>query len=294
MRSSLRLNPGRKARPVGGFAGGGGGASDPPAFGRAAAIMRDRRHIADRGDGEAGGLQGAQRRLAPRAGAAHIHVERAHAVLLRLAGAVLGGDLRREGRRFARALEALPAGRRPGDGVALDVGDGDQGVVECGVHMRDAGRNVLALAPAHARGGRSRHAQPVPLVLFLLACDRPRLALAGARIGVGALAAHRQALAMALAAETAQIHQPLDVHRDLAPEVALDHIVAVDGLADADHLILGQLVDALVRRHVRLLADLAGLGATDAVDVGQGDLDMLLRRDVDACDSRHSRVSLSA
>src|SRR5205085_827575 len=56
----------------------------------------------------------------------------------------------------------------------------------------------------------------------LLAGDRPGLALAGAGVGVGALAAHRQALAVAQAAIAAEVHQPLDVHCGLAPEVAFD------------------------------------------------------------------------
>src|SRR5690606_32353658 len=73
-------------------------------------------------------------------------------VFLRLPGAILGGDLSREGRRLARALEALSARRRPGNRVALRVGDGDHRVVEGRADMSDARRNVLALATANARG----------------------------------------------------------------------------------------------------------------------------------------------
>src|SRR5262245_40924997 len=47
-------------------------------------------------------------------------------------------------------------------------------------------------------------------------------ALAGARVGARALSAHRQAQAVALAAPGAEVDQPLDVHRDFAPQVALD------------------------------------------------------------------------
>src|SRR6185295_2232962 len=79
--------------------------------------------------------------------------------------------------------------------------------------------------------------------LFLLAGDRARRPLAGPRVGVGALAAHRQALAVAQAAVAAEVHQPLDVHRHLAAQIALDLVVAVDHLADADDLVIGQLVD---------------------------------------------------
>src|SRR6266498_4128091 len=52
----------------------------------------------------------------------------------------------------------------------------------------------------------------------------PRLAraLARARVGARALAAYRQSLAMANAAIAAEVHQPLDAHRHLAAQVALD------------------------------------------------------------------------
>src|ERR1700687_230153 len=89
---------------------------------RTATVMRDRGHVADRCDGEAGRLQRAQCRLAPRARPRRLHLERVHAVLLRLLGGVFGVDLRGVRRRFARALETHGARRRPGDSVALRVG----------------------------------------------------------------------------------------------------------------------------------------------------------------------------
>src|SRR5918994_6432918 len=125
-----------------------GPALDPTPLARPTAVVRNRRDVADRGDGEADALQGAQRRLATRARAAHLDLERLHAMLHRLPAGVLGRDLGGEGGRFARSLEALAAGRGPGDRVALGIGDGDHGVVERGGDMGDAGRDVLALAPA--------------------------------------------------------------------------------------------------------------------------------------------------
>src|SRR5207248_2694338 len=129
-------------------------------------------------------------------------------------------------RRLARALETLLARRRPGDGVALSVGDGDDGVVERGVHVRDARDDVLALLAAGARGGgggatrggcRLGH-DPVPYLLryFFLAGDRLGRALAGTRIGVRALAVDRQPAAMPQAPVAGEVHQSLDVHRHFA------------------------------------------------------------------------------
>src|SRR5262249_46265990 len=186
------LNKGRAARPDKN--------SDAAALGRTAAVVRDRRDVADRGDRQPHRLQRTQRRFAARAGAAHLDLERAHAVLHRLAPGILRRHLRGERRRLARALEALLARRRPGDGVALRVGDGHNGVVERGVHVRDARDDVLAFAAARTRAGRGGATRggcwlghdPVLLDLlrdFLLASNRLGGALWGGRGwggGVGA------------------------------------------------------------------------------------------------------------
>src|SRR5476651_163683 len=78
---------------------------------------------------------------------------------------------------------------------------------------------------------------------FLLAGDRLGRPLAGAGIGVGALTADRQALAVTQAPVAAQIHQALDVHRHVAAQIALDQKVAVDDFADLDDFGLGQVAD---------------------------------------------------
>ena len=57
--------------------------------------MRDRSHVADRGDNEANGLQRAQRRLAARTGARNFHFQRAHAVIDSLATGIFGGPFPR-------------------------------------------------------------------------------------------------------------------------------------------------------------------------------------------------------
>src|SRR5438270_9714795 len=134
---------------------------DAPALARPAAVMRDRRDVTDRGDGEARGLQRAQCRFTSRARPRDLDFEGAHAVLHRLLRRIFGRDLRGERRRFARTLEAIAARRCPGDGVALRVGDRDHRIVERRVHVRDARSDVLALAAANAsRCGFFAHAQP--------------------------------------------------------------------------------------------------------------------------------------
>src|SRR5690606_5797094 len=113
---------------------------------------------------------------------------------------------------------------------------------------------------------------------LLLAGNGNRLALAGAGFGMGALAAHRQALAMAQTAVAAQVHQALDVHRDLAAEVTLDLVIAVDRLADLQHFGIGQLVDPTLGRQADLVADFLRLHRANAIDVGECNHDPLVGR----------------
>src|SRR5690242_3005145 len=125
-------------------------------------------------------------------------------------------------------------------------------------------------------------------VLFLLPRDRLGRTLAGARIGMRALTADRQRAAMAQAAIGAKVHQPLDVHRHLAAEIAFDLVVAVDRLTDRQHLGVRQLVDATLHRNADLLHDLLGEGRADAMDVLQRDHDALVGWDVDASNTGHA------
>src|SRR5689334_12603956 len=126
---------------------------------------------------------------------------------------------------------------------------------------------------------------------LLLAGDRLRRSFAGARIGVGALAADRQVAAMAQAAIAAEILQPLDVELHLAPQIALDHVVAVDHLADLQHLGVGQLRHPPLLRDVHFFHDLVGLLAPDSMDVLQRDHHALVGRDVDTSDTGQGRYS---
>src|SRR5919202_1714732 len=130
--------------------------SDAAALGGPATVVRGGRHVLDRPDLQAGGLQRTDRRLPARAGALDEHVDLAHAVLLRAARCGLGRHLRRERGGLARALEADLAGRRPRDHGAGRVGDGDDRVVERALDVRVAVGDVLLLLAARLarRAGR--------------------------------------------------------------------------------------------------------------------------------------------
>src|SRR6476659_5225088 len=111
---------------------------------------------------------------------------------------------------------------------------------------------------------------PIRLALgrdLLLAGNGFGRTLAGAGVGVGALAMDRQALAVTQTPIAAEIHQPLDVHGNLAPQIAFDHVVAVDHLADLQHLLVGQLRYPTLHRDVDLRHDVLGILLADAMDV---------------------------
>src|SRR5690625_5033338 len=115
--------------------------------------------VGDGADLQASGLQGADRGLAPRAGALDEDVDLLHPVLLGLAGGGFSSHLRGVGGGFARALEADLAGGGPGDDGAGGVGDGDDGVVERrldeGVALVDVLAGLAARFASSSRGTRS-------------------------------------------------------------------------------------------------------------------------------------------
>src|SRR5689334_20420475 len=141
------------------------------------------------------------------------------------------------------------------------------------------------------RASPTRHSPFATRQLLLLAGDRLGRTLARARIGVGALTAHRQAATMTQAAIAAEVHQTLDVDADFATQVALDEIVAVDHFADLQHFLVGELADATIQRDLHLLHDLASVLLADAMDVLKRDQHALVGRDIDAGDTGHGLLS---
>src|SRR5215470_13733488 len=97
----------------------------------------------------------------------------------------------------------------------------------------------------------------------------------GACIGARTLAAHRQSPAVANAAPGAEVHQALDVHRGLTPQVALDRELG-DLRADGVDLRLGEIF------HLGRGADACGRargpgpGAAHTIDMGEPDPHVLV------------------
>src|SRR5262249_22968260 len=103
----------------------------------------------------------------------------------------------------------------------------------------------------------------------LLAGDRLRGTFARARVGVRALTANRQTFAMTQAAIAAEVHEALDVHRHFAAQVAFDHVLAVDDLADLNDFGVRELIDAALLFDADALANLDRIHGADAMDVAQ-------------------------
>src|SRR5207249_1987066 len=127
---------------------------------------------------------------------------------------------------------------------------------------------------------------------LLLARNRAPRPLLGARVGVRALAAHRQSLAMPRAAVRPDVHQPLDVHRDLGPKRALDLVVPLDHLAQPRDLRVAQVTHARIRIDAGLRENLLRVSRADAVDVREGVQNFLVAWQVDARYACHGVLSL--
>ena len=124
------------------------GGSDAATLGGTNPIMRDRGDVADRGNVETHSRKTAQRAFATRARTLHFDFKRANAMFSSLLARIVSGNLRGIGGRLAAPLEAHRAGTGPADRIALSIGDGDHGVVEAGVDVRNtAGDVYLVTAP---------------------------------------------------------------------------------------------------------------------------------------------------
>ena len=127
---------------------------------------------------------------------------------------------------------------------------------------------------------------------LLLAGDGALRALAGARVGLGALAADREAHAVATTLVAADLDLAADVRLDLTSEVTLDLEVGFDLVAKLDQLLVTERVNASVRVDAGGLEQLLGAGTADAVDVGESDLDALVAREVNTNEACHVVVFL--
>jgi hypothetical protein len=126
---------------------------DPTTLLWTATVMWNRRHIGNQIDPDSECSQCADRRFATWTGTLDFDIEVLDALLDSSPTSDFRRDLCCKRRRFARAFETLTTRGCPRQGIALTIGDRDDCVVEGGVHMSDAVRNVLANLLADALCG---------------------------------------------------------------------------------------------------------------------------------------------
>src|SRR5262249_51674277 len=107
-------------------------------------------------------------------------------------------------------------------------------------------------------------------------------ALPRPRVRAGTLPAHRQVPAVPQPAIAADLHQPLDVHRDLLAEIPLDPADFLEHPADLPDVFLREILHADVGAHARLAEHVVRPLAADPVDIREADLDPLGARKIDA------------
>src|SRR6476659_1479089 len=123
---------------------------------------------------------------------------------------------------------------------------------------------------------------------LLLAGDRLLRSLTGSRVGLRALAADREVTAMPQTLVGADLHLPADVGLHLAAKVTFHlQVGLIDGVAQGEHVLVGQVLGAQVGADAGGLQQFEGSGASDPVDVGERDLHPLVAGKIDANESRH-------
>src|ERR1700683_62909 len=122
---------------------------------------------------------------------------------------------------------------------------------------------------------------------LLLAGHGLLLALAGAGIGLRALAVHGQPTAVPDALVAPDLDLAPDVGLHLAAQVTFDLVVGVDPVPEPDEIVVAEVVDPGVAADLGGLECLQGPGAADSVNVCEGDLEPLVTREVDADEACH-------
>lgn len=123
---------------------------------------------------------------------------------------------------------------------------------------------------------------------FFLPHDGATRTLAGTCVRARALAVDRQAATVTQTLVAADLHLAADVGLDLATEVTLGLEIHVHVLAELDEVFLGKVAHTDVRVDAGGGEGLLGPGAPDAEDIGEGDLDALFAREVNACEACHA------
>src|SRR5690606_25649097 len=117
--------------------------------------------------------------------------------------------------------------------------------------------------------------------------NRLRGALAGTRVGVGTLTAHRQSTAMTQAAIAAKIHQTLNVDADFTTKITFDEIVAVNHFTDLQNFLISQLGNPTLDGNAYFFNDLGRVFRANTMNVLQRDQNAFVGRNIYTGDTGH-------
>lgn len=97
---------------------------------------------------------------------------------------------------------------------------------------------------------------------------------------------------MTLTSVTSNVHQSLDVHLDFRTKLTF-HANTRDDLANFGDLVVRPILNALVFGDSGLCENVRSAGASNAVDVSQGNYSSLVAGDIDTGDTCHSKCVLT-
>ncbi len=92
----------------------------------------------------------------------------------------------------------------------------------------------------------------------------------------------------AQATEAADVHEALDIGRDLATKVAFHLVVLFEFLTDLVHFVGGKIINVALPVHTGGAQDLQGRSTADAIDIGERNVHTFATRQINTCNSRHS------
>jgi len=88
------------------------------------------------------------------------------------------------------------------------------------------------------------------------------------------------------------IHEALDVHVDFAPQTTLHFVLVLDYAAKLGKVLIRKTTHPSSGIHLRFGQNSVRRGASDAVYVGETDVNPLVPRQVDACNACHGLFPL--
>ena len=246
--------------------------------------MRDRSHVFDHGDFEACGLQCTDGGFTAGARAFDVDFDGLHSTVDSNFGGSFRCGLCCEGSGLFGTSEAHFTGARPGNSVALRVGDGDDGVVEGGLDMGRATFDYFTVAASAGRSvllGTLFSQSVIPLKLLLLVSDGLFRTLACTGVRLGTLTSDGETFSMANATVRTDFDESLDVQSGFPTKITFDLKVVVNVVTKLGNILLGKISYTSVGVDAGSFDDIVCSLSADAMDIGESDLDSLVSRQVD-------------